>query len=51
MDISIDLKNRLKLINNTNITDDAFKKLLENSFAFLIKNQEVHSKNRQVNVF
>lgn len=44
MNVSDDLKNRLKFTNNANITADHFKKLLENVFSTLIDNKELHSK-------
>ncbi|KAF5294325.1 hypothetical protein FQR65_LT10778 [Abscondita terminalis] len=42
MSISEDLKNRLKFVNTCSITDDAFKKLVDNTFSILGEKPEVH---------
>ncbi|KAK4878283.1 hypothetical protein RN001_010789 [Aquatica leii] len=43
MNISEELKTRLKFISNCNITEDVYKKLLENTFATLAGKSETHS--------
>ncbi|KAF5290040.1 hypothetical protein FQA39_LY14821 [Lamprigera yunnana] len=40
-----DLKNRLKFVSTCNIPEEVFKKLLENTFASLIRRSEIHDMN------
>lgn len=49
MELKQELKDSLILCNSTNnLTDEAFRKLLDNSFAALLNKPEIHSKYRMI---